>query len=112
MWRSSRTYCITKRSRPRFWRRLRVSKRAVIIKDHLREGWLAQFRISVLDWVANIPYGVPCTFRYNDLRRWREMIRQHDVSTVTELMSINVYPMVINQIFGKGLHYFAVLEKS
>src|SRR5882672_3688786 len=31
----------------------RVSKRLVIIKDHIREGFLAQQRISFLDWAAN-----------------------------------------------------------
>jgi ubiquinone/menaquinone biosynthesis C-methylase UbiE len=37
----------------------RVSKRLVIIKDHLREGLFAQQRISLLDWAANAGY----TFR-------------------------------------------------
>src|SRR5579872_6621857 len=31
---------------------VRVSKRLVIIKDHLRDGLLAQERISLLDWAA------------------------------------------------------------
>ena len=29
-----------------------------------------------------------------------------------ELTTIDIYPPLINQLLGKGLHYFAVLEKT
>lgn len=43
----------------------RVSRRLIVIKDHVKSGILAQARISVLDWAANRPYGVSCLYRYN-----------------------------------------------
>ena len=48
----------------------RVGRRLLIIKDHQVQGPFAQWRISLLDWAANAPYGVPCLFRYNNPAQW------------------------------------------
>jgi SAM-dependent methyltransferase len=89
----------------------RVSKRLVIIKDHIREGFLAQQRISFLDWAANAPYQVPCTYRYNNLSEWRRATGLVASKVLEERTSVDVYPPVFNQLLGKGLHYFAVLAR-
>jgi ubiquinone/menaquinone biosynthesis C-methylase UbiE len=89
----------------------RVSKRLVIIKDHLREGFLAQQRISFLDWAANAPYQVPCTYRYNNLSEWRRAVGLVSSKVLEERTSVDVYPPVFNQLLGKGLHYFAVIGR-
>lgn len=89
----------------------RVSKRLVMIKDHLREGFLAQPRISLLDWAANAGYKVPCTYRYNDLAEWRQSIGRVGSGLIEERTSIDVYPPVLNGLLGKGLHYWAVFSR-
>jgi SAM-dependent methyltransferase len=91
---------------------IRVSRELTIVKDHLREGFLAQQRISLLDWAANAPYEVPCTYRYNNLGKWHEMFERAQVRLKQELTSIDIYPPFINELLGKGLHYFAVIEKN
>jgi ubiquinone/menaquinone biosynthesis C-methylase UbiE len=89
----------------------RVSKRLVIIKDHLREGVFAQQRISLLDWAANAGYNVPCLYKYNNLREWHNLIGKVSSSVIEERTSIDIYPMVFNQLLGKGLHYFTVFVR-
>ena len=90
---------------------VRVSRRLVIIKDHLREGFLAQKRISLLDWAANAGYQVPCTYRYNNLAEWRQAIARVGSTFVEERTSINVYPPLFNNLLGGGLHYWAVFSR-
>jgi SAM-dependent methyltransferase len=90
----------------------RVSRHLVIVKDHLREGFLAQQRICLLDWAANVPYGVPCTFRYKNLSEWRQSVGLPAFRVLEERTSIDIYPPVLNQVLGKGLHYLAVLERQ
>src|SRR5271157_1543760 len=90
----------------------RVSKRLVIIKDHLRVGFMAQQRISLLDWAANAGYAVPCLYRYNNLTEWRRSIGLVGSNLIQERTSVDIYPPVFNQLLGKGLHYFAVLDKA
>lgn len=91
---------------------VRISKRFVLVKDHLREGFLAQARISLLDWAANMPYQVKCTFRYNNLAEWRKAFGPLSVDVAEERTSIDIYPGLVNRLLGRGLHYFAVLEKQ
>jgi SAM-dependent methyltransferase len=88
----------------------RVSRRLVIIKDHLRRGLLAQSRISLIDWAANAPYGVPCLYRYNTPAEWAASHERHGLTVDEERTRMKLYPPVVNLVFGGGLQYFAVLR--
>lgn len=89
----------------------RVSRRLVIIKDHVVQGPLAQQRISLIDWAANAPYGVKCLFRYHTPTQWRDIHRQLGMRAAEERLSMHLYPPMVNLMFGRGLQYLAVLEK-
>jgi SAM-dependent methyltransferase len=90
---------------------VRVSKNLVIVKDHLRDGFLAQQRISLLDWAANAGYDVPVLYKYNSLREWRGLVGKVSARVVEERTSIDIYPPLFNGLLGKGLHYFTVFER-
>jgi len=86
----------------------RVSRRLVIVKDHVLRGPLAKARVSFIDWAANAPHGVPCLFRYNSLEEWRRVPEVHGMRTVDEHKSMNLYPPIVNLVFGRRLQYLAV----
>ncbi len=90
---------------------VRVSRNIVIIKDHLRNGLIAQQRISLLDWAANAGYNVPCTYRYNNLEQWHHLIGKVASKVLEERTSVDIYPILLNQLLGKGLHYFVVFAR-
>lgn len=90
----------------------RVSRRLLIIKDHKVDGLLAQQRISIIDWAANAPYGVPCLYRYNTPAQWTESHRRNGLRIESECNSMNLYPPVVNLLFGRRLQYFVVLSAS
>ena len=87
----------------------RVARRLVVVKDHQRAGLLAQPRISLIDWAANAPYGVPCLFRYNTPAQWREVPGRLGMRAAHEISSIDLYPPVVNALFGRRLQYMLVL---
>ena len=89
----------------------RVAARHVVLKDHRRQGVLAQSRISFIDWAANAPYGVPCLFRYRTSAEWRDVFTRNGLDVHEELESMHLYPVGVNLLFGRGLHYLAVLEE-
>ena len=91
---------------------IRVTKRIIFIKDHKIEGFLAQPRICVLDWAANTGYGVKCLFRYNTKPEWNRFLNRFSVRLTREINCIDLYPAFFNLIFGRRLHYCAVLDKS
>ena len=88
----------------------RISRNLVIIKDHVRDGFLAQQRISFLDWAANAGYNVPCLYEYHNAKEWRALVGQFSSGIVEERTSIDVYPPVFNELLGKSLHYFVVFR--
>ena len=90
----------------------RVAGRLVIIKDHRVEGLFSKARVSLMDWAANAPYGVPCLFRYNSLQQWRQVPEQLKTRVQRELVSMNLYPGIWNPLFGKSTQYMAFLEKT
>ncbi|MFA9478915.1 class I SAM-dependent methyltransferase [Phycisphaerales bacterium AB-hyl4] len=90
----------------------RVSRRHLVIKDHKPEGPLGWWRVALIDWAANAPYGVPCLFRYRTARQWRAAFADLRLKLVQERQAMRLYPPVVNLFFGGRLQYFAVLEVS
>jgi SAM-dependent methyltransferase len=88
----------------------RVSRRLLIIKDHKIDGWFAKKRVSFIDWAANDPYGVKCLYRFNSAQEWRKWHQQHGLVVEQELMSMRLYPPIVNLLFGGRLQYMAVLR--
>ncbi|MGD9692973.1 MAG: class I SAM-dependent methyltransferase [Phycisphaerales bacterium] len=89
----------------------RITKRFLIIKDHAPQALLAQQRISLIDWAANAPYGVPCLFRYFTPAQWRTHFSSRSLRLVEERLSMNLYPPIVNLLFGRRLQYLAIAEK-
>lgn len=90
----------------------RVARRAVLLKDHAREGPLAQARISLLDWAANAPYGVPCLYRYHTVKEWHAIAAAAGLRVARQLHPMRLYPAPWEPFFGGRLQYFAVLERT
>lgn len=88
----------------------RVSRSVVIVKDHAREGIAAQSRISLMDWAANRPYGIPCLYRYHTLAEWRAFAAHCGLEVMSEIHPMNLYPPLWQQLFGGRLQYLAVLR--
>lgn len=89
---------------------VRVTRRLLVIKDHKIDGLLARQRISLIDWAANAPYGVPCLYRYNTLTEWRESHAHHALAIEQEFTSMRLYPPIVNLLFGRRLQYMAILS--
>lgn len=90
----------------------RVAGRLLIIKDHQLCGPMARWRVSFMDWAANAPYGVACLYRYNTPEQWRRARGSLGMELIEELGSMNLYPPVVNLVFGRRLQYFAVLGRA
>ncbi|MCK4296202.1 MAG: class I SAM-dependent methyltransferase [Candidatus Marinimicrobia bacterium] len=89
---------------------VRISRRLIIIKDHKVEGILAKLRISLFDWARNLPYGIPCLYRYNTAKEWKDWFRHHNLLIEHEVRSLKLYPPILNFLFGMRLHIFVVLR--
>jgi SAM-dependent methyltransferase len=91
---------------------LRVAKRLIFVKDHKVDGLFAHTRISFLDWAANTGYSVKCLFVYKTQKEWKDFWENFPVKLEQEINLMNIYPAGLNLLFGRRLHYCAVLKVS
>jgi len=67
----------------------RVSRKHIIIKDHMTYGFLSRYLISFADYVSNIPYGIKCAFNFPSFQRWNSYFSQLDLKIVHRSRNLN-----------------------
>ncbi|NLW34465.1 class I SAM-dependent methyltransferase [Syntrophorhabdus aromaticivorans] len=94
----------------------RVSRKYVVIKDHLANGISARLRLRFMDYVGNYVghkrFGVPLPYNFLSSAGWKEMYDASGLSVVESRQSMKLYPPVLQLIFGRGLQFFVLLEKT
>lgn len=88
----------------------RVSSRYVLIKDHLSEGRIDNLTLKFMDWVGNRPYGVVLEYLFASKAQWDEWLLEAGLSVANWDDRLKLYPQPADAIFGRGLHFVALLE--
>ncbi|MBW7845461.1 MAG: class I SAM-dependent methyltransferase [Bacteroidia bacterium] len=91
---------------------MRVSKKYLIIKDHLWENKFDFLTLKFMDWVGNAPHGVKVIYNFKTEKFWRETFEELGLEIVSMNKKIPLYPGVFNWLFGRQLHFVAVLKKK
>jgi len=87
----------------------RVARQKIIIKDHLRQGFMAQTRLSMMDWMGNARYGVPLPYRYWTKVEWRKAFMDSGLAEEIFLSRLRLYSFPLQWFFGGSLHFITVL---
>ncbi len=90
----------------------RVSRRYVLIKDHLAENWLDFKTLQFMDWVGNRPHGVVLPYNYKSTYKWNRYFATAGLRVIDNETEIGLYPPPFSAIFGRKLHFIALLEKT
>jgi SAM-dependent methyltransferase len=90
----------------------RVARKAVVLKDHTRDGLLAGPTLRFMDWVGNAPHGVPLPYNYWPERRWQDAFRRIGLTPTVWLGKLGLYPPPAAWLFDRSLHFIARLEFS
>jgi hypothetical protein len=51
---------------------VQVARKAIVIKDHTLNGFMAGLTLRLLDWVGNARHGVALPYTYRPQQRWWE----------------------------------------
>jgi SAM-dependent methyltransferase len=89
----------------------RVACARIIIKDHLREGLLAQTRLRLMDWVGNHRYGVALPYNYWRRAEWHEAFQSLGWAPQTWEEHVPLYPWPVSVFCGQSLHFVAALQR-
>jgi SAM-dependent methyltransferase len=88
----------------------RVARQAVVIKDHTRDGLLADARLRLMDWVGNARHGVVLPYNYWPRSGWRAELMDLELIEETWNADLHLYPWWANWIFGSSLHFVSRLH--
>jgi len=90
----------------------RVARRAVVIKDHTRDGFLAGTTLRVMDRVGNARHGVRLPYNYWTRSRWEVAFEELGLKVAVWERDLGIYPAWADWVFGRGLHFVARLERA
>jgi len=90
----------------------RASRRHVLIKDHLDENGLDRATLRLMDWVGNRPHGVVLPYNYQSRAEWQSHFAACGLREVNSTSNIPLYPAPFSWVFGRKLHFIALLEKA
>ena len=89
----------------------RVARRAVVLKDHTRDGLLAGPRLRFMDWVGNAHHGVVLPYNYWPEQQWRDTFQRLELMVAQWENRLGLYPWPASAFFDSGLHFIARVEK-
>jgi len=89
----------------------RVTRRFVLIKDHLSENWFDFKTLQFMDWVGNRPHGVRLPYNYLSRKEWETSFAKCGLSIAQWTTEVPLYPFPFSLLVGRRLHFVALLEK-
>jgi SAM-dependent methyltransferase len=89
----------------------RVAKTCVLLKDHTKEGFLANSTLRFMDWVGNKKYGVALPYNYWQEKLWQETFVELNLKVEYWESDLKLYPLLADSFFGRNLHFIAKLVK-
>jgi len=87
----------------------RVARKGVVIKDHLREGFLAQPTLSFMDWFGNLGDGIPMPYNFLSRREWQDAFFKSRLQKASMVEKLDLYLPPARWLFDRNLHFVAYL---
>ena len=87
----------------------RVARRAIIVKDHCRDGLLAGPTLRLMDWVGNARHGVALPYEYWPRARWLATFHELQLEVDQWRSKLRLYAGPAGWIFDRSLHFLARL---
>jgi SAM-dependent methyltransferase len=90
----------------------RVTRRYVVLKDHTRNGLLANSTLRFMDWVGNARHGVVLPYHYLSRAEWDVVFREVGLKHDIWKHAVPLYPFPVSLFLGRSLQFVARLEKQ
>lgn len=90
----------------------RVARTHIILKDHTRDGWLANSTLRFMDWVGNAHHGVALPYNYLSRSEWDQAFADLDLKIEQWNGKPNMYGKPSDWVFGRSLHFVARLSTA
>ncbi len=91
---------------------LRVVKQGLLIKDHLKQGWLAGPLLTFMDEVGNKRYAVDIPCNYWPPETWQSVFTSLNLEPDHWQEKLGLYPFPLNLLFERKMHFIARMRKK
>ncbi len=88
----------------------RVSRKYIIIKDHLYKTAFDFRVLKFMDMVGNKPHEVALEYNYLKAAAWEAVFRELGLKRLIEKTNLPLYPFPFSMLFGRKLHFVCLLE--
>jgi len=89
---------------------IRLTRKTIIIKDHLKNGLLAGPTLRLMDNIGNTRFNVELVYNYWPRNKWMRTIAAMGLSICDWQEKLSIYPWPINLLFDRSLHFVAALS--
>ena len=89
---------------------VRVTRQAIVIKDHLLQGAFAYPTLRFMDWVGNARHGVALPYNYWTPAEWHRAFEKLGLAVISWESNLRLYAFPADLIFGRSLHFIAILR--
>lgn len=90
----------------------RVARKAVVLKDHCKDGMLANSTLRFMDWVGNARHGVVLPYLYWPEATWRDAFKTIGLEPEAWQPKLGLYPWPFSMMFDRKLHFVARLSPT
>jgi SAM-dependent methyltransferase len=90
----------------------RVARRALIIKDVLRDGFMVDTTLRFMDRVGNLRYGVPLPYTFWPRQKWVSSFDDLGLKVRSWKKVLGLYPWPATLIFQREMHFVTELAIS
>ena len=90
----------------------RVSRKFILVKDHISNNAFDHWVLRLMDWVGNRPNSVALPYAYLSQRKWNKLFENVGLTVTAMERDLRLYPAPFSLLFNRGLHFIARLEKG
>jgi len=90
----------------------RVSRKYVVIKDHLLDGFAAEPILRYMDRRGNERFGVRSTYNYLSKNQWNSMFSELGLQVESWVPHLGLYVWPLSCLFDRSLHFLVRLKKA
>ena len=87
----------------------RVARKAVVIKDHTKNGIAADTTLRFMDRIGNRRYNVALPHNYWSRQRWLDAFEELNLRMDIWTSDLGLYPFPLDYFFGRSLHFISRL---
>ena len=89
---------------------IRLTRKTIIIKDHLKNGLLAGPTLRLMDNIGNRRFKVELSYNYWPRNRWLRTIAAMGLSVYNWKEKLAIYRGPMSLFFDRSLHFVAILR--